>query len=396
MYPLVFPAAVAALCLGAQALTLGRQDADPDFARESAAVQETCLRAVGLPDCPGPAQDGGVDSLPSWGRVLPRTVQTGCLDSALLAEDMGELGFSAKGCDTALQMGADVRSGKPDWWPYDTPDAGQVSPANVSHTKPVVWVHIHKSMGTFIYSLAMMSHENVVQPSYNGNWWPYDTPDAVRKGHATHADCSKRSEWFAWSNVTWGQIEHDIDDYNLCHDHFNYGILLRDPSALAISKASMEMYTPGQTIDSMSCLVRGENDDMTDLTRKCDYAAPMKHHWKLWWFYDNFLVRTLGGQSVWSLPAGGITEEHAHNAIERLSKFEVVMFGEDFEDTAHLQATIGWRPEFFDKAFKRPSTHVVEFTDEQNSQARHNNRFDYMVYDHFKSIPIQQRVKKFQ
>jgi len=304
---------------------------------------------------------------------------------------MAELGFGAEGCARALEMTvARVMRNNP---LANTPVEGGVPRANVSHAKPVIWVHIHKSMGTFIYSMAMLNHENVVRPSFNGNWWPYDTPDAVDKGKATHADCSKRAEYFAWSNVTWAQIEHTMDEYNLCHNHFNYGTLLRDPNTLAISKASMEMYTPDETIASMSCLVRRGND--TDLTHACNHAAPLKNDWRLWWFYDNFLVRTLGGQSVWSLPAGGITEEHAHKAIERLSKFEVVMFAEDFEDKAYLETAIGWRQEFFDTAYKRPSTHVVEFTDEQNKQARLTNRFDYMVYDHFKRIPMQKRVNKF-
>mmetsp|Transcript_27878 Transcript_27878/g.74392 ORF Transcript_27878/g.74392 Transcript_27878/m.74392 type:complete len:131 (+) Transcript_27878:808-1200(+) len=123
---------------------------------------------------------------------------------------------------------------------------------------------------------------------------------------------------------------------------------------------------------------------------------PKKTTGDLWWFYDNFLVRTLGGQSVWSLPAGAITEEHAHKVIERLSKFDVVMFADDFKNKAYLETAIGWRQEFFDKAWKRPSTHVVEFTSQQNEQARLTNRFDYMVHDHFKKIPMRRRVKKFQ
>jgi hypothetical protein len=384
MYRLVLLAGAVTFRPGAQALTLGQLDADPDEARSLAAVQETCLAAVGLPDCPkGRAWGDGVDS------KLP---QTGCIDAAQLAEDMGELGFGVEGCARALKTNADAR-GDP---MTKDPELGQVAPANVPHTKPVVWVHIHKSMGTFIYSLARLNGENVVRPSFNGNWWPCDVPDAVRKGKAHHCSCQRRTEFFEWSNVTWAQIEHDMDDYNLCHEDFNYGILLRDPNQLAISKASMEKYTPDETNASLSCLVGREDDELTEVTRACNSAAPVKSDWRLWWFYDNFLVRTLGGQSVWNLPAGGITEEHAHKAIERLSKFQIVMFGEDFKETEHLKDAIGWRPEYFEKGFKRPSSHVVKFTDEQDGQARHTNRFDYMVYDHFRSMSIEERIKKFQ
>jgi len=186
-----------------------------------------------------------------------------------------------------------------------------------------------------------------------------------------------------------------MENHNLCHEQFNYGILLRDPNKLAISKASMESYSSVETLASLSCLVGGSSHK-EHLDWACDNAAPIKNTWRLWWFWDNFLVRMLAGGAVWGLPPGEITEEHAHLAIQRLSKFNVVMFAGDFEDKGHLESTIGWRPEKYDKVWKRPSSHVVELTDEQDAQARVTNRFDYMVYDHFKSMPIQQRVKKFQ
>mmetsp|Transcript_27878 Transcript_27878/g.74390 ORF Transcript_27878/g.74390 Transcript_27878/m.74390 type:complete len:260 (+) Transcript_27878:276-1055(+) len=192
---------------------------------------------------------------------------------------MAELGFGAEGCARALEMTvARVMRNNP---LANTPVEGGVPRANVSHAKPVIWVHIHKSMGTFIYSMAMLNHENVVRPSFNGNWWPYDSPDPSRTGEAwqAKADCSKRAEFFAWSNVTWAQIEHDMDDYNLCHGHFNYGILLRDPNALAISKASMEGYSPEETIASLECLVGRESG--SDLTHACNSAAPKKNNWRL-------------------------------------------------------------------------------------------------------------------
>jgi len=112
--------------------------------------------------------------------------------------------------------------------------------------------------------------------------------------------------------------------------------------------------------------------------------------------WDNFAIRMLAGGAVWGLPAGAITEEHADKAIQRLSKFDVVMFEEDFEKKEYLERAIGWRPENYEKTWKRPSTHVVELTHEQDAQARFTNRFDYKVYDHFRRMPMQKRVKKFQ
>jgi len=81
--------------------------------------------------------------------------------------------------------------------------------------------------------------------------------------------------------------------------------------------------------------------------------------------------------------------------IERLSKFDVVMFAHDFKNKAYLETAIGWRQELYDKAYTRPSTHVVELTKEQDKKAKRANRFDYMVYNHFKSFPMEKRVKKF-
>jgi hypothetical protein len=209
-----------------------------------------------------------------------------------------------------------------------------------------------------------------------------------------------------------------MEDWNLCHGHFNYGILLRDPTELAISKANFEKYFPDEVIASLNCIAEKENKNVAELktptqffsdqrrrrargafapTDTCgDRAARIKNDWKLWWFFDNFLVRMLGGYSVWSLPAGGVTEEHAQLAIQRLSKFEVVMFPEDFEDTEYLETAIGWRSEHYEKASKRSSDHTIQLTDEQNGQARLANRFDYMVYDHFRKVPMHERINKFQ
>jgi len=255
-----------------------------------------------------------------------------------------------------------------------------------------MWVHIHKSMGTFIYWLALLNGENLVRPSFNGNWWPHDTPSGANK----RVSCQDRSSWFDWSNATWGQIEHTIGDDDLCHNQFNYGIFIRDPNDLAISKASFENYTANETLASLSCLL----DATGDLNRAqgCNHAAHKKHDWRLWWFWDNFLVRTLGGEEIWSLPAGGVTEAHVQKVIARLSKFDAVLFMDDFDHTEYLKSTIGWHPKHYTKAkrHKNKAKHVVELTDEQAEIARHTNRFDYMVLDHFRQIPMQVRIRKFQ
>jgi len=108
-------AATSALRLGARALTLGQQGADPDMARASSGVQEACPAALGLPDCP-----------PGGGAAPP-----GCFDYGLLAEDMAELGFGAEGCARALEMTvARVMRNNP---LANTPVEGGVPRANVSH-----------------------------------------------------------------------------------------------------------------------------------------------------------------------------------------------------------------------------------------------------------------------
>jgi hypothetical protein len=347
--------------------------------------------------------------------------ERGCLDSALLAEDIRELGVGADGCARAELLGADrgpdalvgadpsqdanskegvatPRNGK-GRAPYvsnplsATPVAGDVPRLdNLSHNKPVMWVHVHKSMGTFIYWLALLNKENLVRPSFNGNWWPHDTPSGANHG----VSCQDRFSWFDWSNATWGQIEHTISDSDLCHDHFNYGIFIRDPNELAISKASFENYTANETLVSLGCLQ--DTTGELNITDACNHAAHKKHNWRLWWFWDNFLVRTLGGEDVWSLPAGEVTEEHVQKVIARLLKFDAVLFMDDFEDTDYLKSTIGWHPKHYKKAkrHKNKAKHVVELTDEQADMARHTNRFNYMVFDYFRKIPMQTRVRKFQ
>mmetsp|Transcript_105871 Transcript_105871/g.284586 ORF Transcript_105871/g.284586 Transcript_105871/m.284586 type:complete len:250 (-) Transcript_105871:71-820(-) len=249
-----------------------------------------------------------------------------------------------------------------------------------------MWVHIHKSMGTSVYSLSEMSGENVVRLSFNGNWWPHDTPDGSKKP----INCGKRNYDFVWSNAIWGQIENRHDDQGICHEDFNNGTLLRDPNECVISKASKEAYSEVETIASLSCL------EVVPATDARNEASPTKKHWKLRRFWDNFLVRTLGGEEVWPLPAGGVTELRAQKVIERLSKFDAVLFVKDFEHKAYLESAIGWNLEHYDKAYKRLSDHVVELTTEQDAQVRRTNMFDYIVLDHFRSIPMRERVHKFQ
>jgi len=71
---------------------------------------------------------------------------------------------------------------------------------------------------------------------------------------------------------------------------------------------------------------------------------------------------------------------------------------EDFENPDYLKGTIGWHPKHYKKAkrHKNKAKHVVNLTDEQAEMARHTNRFDYMVLDYFRKIPMQTRVRKFQ
>jgi len=259
--------------------------------------------------------------------------------------------------------------------------------------KPVMWLHVHKAMGTMFHLQARANNEKIVEPSFNGNWWKHDTPS----GHHGGLSCEKRINYFMNSGATWGQIEHTVADDELCHEGFNYGTFLRDPNELAISKASYERFLPNQTIASLQCLVQ----ESVRKSKACWEATPVRFGSKmaqLWMFFDNFLVRTLGGDEVWKLGAGQVTEVHAQRAIDRLSKFEAIVLKEDLISDAaahHVARSFGWKTIMTQKPVN-PSVHVTELNSTQAQMARHTNRFDYMVLEHFQKIPLKQRVRAFK
>merc|ERR1712224_902912 len=80
---------------------------------------------------------------------------------------------------------------------------------SATRAKPVMWLHVHKAMGSMFYQVARYNQEKVVEPSFNGNWWPYDTPSGDQR---TRPSCEKRANYFRSTGATWGQIEHTLVD----------------------------------------------------------------------------------------------------------------------------------------------------------------------------------------
>jgi len=323
------------------------------------AIQLPCLPEDGLPECPAAGERS------SERFVSP---QFQCLDKGMLASDMGDSGFSA-----CLER-----------------DAGIRRVVQKPRAKPVMWLHVHKAMGSMFYVQAGRNNESIVQPSFNGNWWPHDT----RSGGHGGPSCEKRIKHFRDTGATWGQIEHAVTDDDLCHKDFNYGTFLRDPNELAVSKANFERFTPDQTIDALECLVQ----DKIEKSKACQESCQNIHGEHLWMFFDNFLVRTLGGDEVWKLEAGMVEEKHAQKAIERLSKFEAVVLKDDLINAAsadHVAASFGWNNIMTKKPIN-PSKHLSSLNSAQAKMARHTNRFDYMVLEHFQKIPVKNRVRAFK
>merc|ERR1719356_63928 len=102
-----------------------------------------------------------------------------------------------------------------------------------------------------------------------------------------------------------------------------------------------------------------------------------------WAVFDNFLIRMILGKNGLKLPIGSVTEEHAHQAIRTLSKFDVVTLVEEFDDLGLkvLGEELGWRTTAV-KENVQHRAHAVSNADIEYLKER--TKMDFLVYNFFK------------
>eukprot|EP00927_Polykrikos_kofoidii_P052175 TRINITY_DN4595_c0_g1_i1.p1 TRINITY_DN4595_c0_g1~~TRINITY_DN4595_c0_g1_i1.p1 ORF type:complete len:340 (+),score=46.01 TRINITY_DN4595_c0_g1_i1:105-1124(+) len=241
----------------------------------------------------------------------------------------------------------------------------------VTRERPVLWVHIHKSGGTFMCQLAAIAGEHVIPTKdTNCNWAGHDL--YVDSGFPQKGvTCAERVYYFKSMGVSWGQLEHEIWDSCLCWDDFFYGTMLRSPIGLM---RSMMNYHPhhGKAF-------------VQDVQNELLYPSPSSLTQNVTWkFMDNFQIRVLA--SAMEVPAGKITIEHFDKARRVLDGMNVVARLEDLPNIGgDLFSRLGWSPDMaaYVGMPRNPSDHVFDFTQEEAEMLLELNKFDVALYESY-------------
>lgn len=253
--------------------------------------------------------------------------------------------------------------------------------------RPIMWVHISKAGGSTMCALAR-HNDVVVQPNDNCNWVGHDSCHLVNKGPRTN--CEERSLYFQKHNFTWGQIEREFNDGDLCFGTFDYGIMLREPVDLLESLLNFLEIPEGLVDKYWHCVEsKGQGNSCDGLGNglgACDFLP--------WYYMDNYLVRILGGRAIYSLPVGAITTEHVEAALGTLSKFKAVLIFEDLKDNHVFENLFGWS-NLPTQTHVNSHSHNIKFTQEQRGQLREFMMHDYTIYEHFSRLPLAQRAFSF-
>ena len=101
--------------------------------------------------------------------------------------------------------------------------------------------------------------------------------------------------------------------------------------------------------------------------------------------YDNFYVRTLAGAEAMWLPAGELDRSHLAVAKARLSKFDVVIVLDQYEQQRRqLQSAFGWQHTELGRSVVTVSGNqngsCTPFSAPQLEQLRQANQLDYELY----------------
>mmetsp|Transcript_114426 Transcript_114426/g.255341 ORF Transcript_114426/g.255341 Transcript_114426/m.255341 type:complete len:326 (+) Transcript_114426:52-1029(+) len=259
-----------------------------------------------------------------------------------------------------------------------------------THTrKPVIWIHVHKNAGTTICELARANNESIV-PEYadgeprtlhNCMWYLHDSHYLINT--SSHTSCADRRHAFATGQWTFGMIEREIHEDDIC-EGFMYGILLREPVSHAVSFANAEF---ANVTRDLACHRSG--------ALPCDQwmfkrgARPTVQSWII---FDNYQVRTLLGEDGLKIPPGQVTEQHARKVIAMLSKFDLVSLVEELDGAMPrmLGDTLGWKTTSVPHENSRlPFEQTI--SDQDMAYIEELNKMDRMVYDYFKHVPIDER-----
>lgn len=305
------------------------------------------------------------------------TIFTG-LEPQML-QDMEDLPFSVdwKLLTTLAKVRRSSDEPEQSWFPFSR---NQAKARSQSHKKSriVIWMHIHKSAGTFMCHIAGLAGEDVVRPAANCNWQLHDMYGDSGKPQRG-ISCKDRSAYFQRHHYTWGQIERELFPSDRCWGkdldggNLTYGVMLREPLSLMRSMMNFHPQIGKEFVTAVKHEIASPK------------AAPMPDQFAQWKIMDNYAVRLLA--PALEVPAGQIDQSHYDKAIETLSHFRYVQRLEDLPDNAGtLFEELGWPPQMRhtiqNKQNAAPSR--FDFTADEAAWLREVNRWDIALYDAYR------------
>lgn len=398
------------------------------------------VAAVALPR----SVDGAVDAQVAWDLIdLPFSIDESLLGELLAhpAEDSTPIKLDLGLLDSKFKRNLKIASVQnlTSLWGADSSDAdgpkqikwqprlrggGKLKPARPLggiRRKPLVWVHLHKAGGHLMCNMAKLN-ENVVRPETNCNWeghdgWKQSGQPSVRKS------CSERAQMFHEFGYTYGQIEREISDEEVC-DQFRYGIMFREPLALMQSTLNYELWfqTRGESKGRRLPEKGGQGappvlapptkpppkkersiysqpflefpSDVSEwLKGKIEAEAVPGNERVPWVWLDNFQTRFLA--NAFDVPAGQITRDHLARARAFLQRndFTVQVLEDLPEQGENLFKKLGWtwykgafkkKTHSFKKLLKNNPSYKAEhrdFTPEEQDYLRRLNQYDVELYN---------------
>lgn len=256
----------------------------------------------------------------------------------------------------------------------------------------VMWVHVSKSSGSSICKAAHENGEHVIAPACNCNYWEVDRARDMNKTR-DHISCRDRVELFRSHGVTWAQIEREVNENDLCED-IDYGIMIRDPKGLALSFANYEADKFGRSNLNADIVSRHLNCVVSKgKGGTCDGLAAFNgEHIQapLYMFFDNYLVRVLGGIDTYRLPVGGVTKQHLNLVMQRLASFKKVLVSDDFKKDRFWLDAFNWTTA---PKRERESSHTLVFSQEQLELMDKTMSHDLQIWNMFSNMDFESRVK---
>lgn len=248
---------------------------------------------------------------------------------------------------------------------------------------PITFIHVHKTAGSLICSLAKTAGEHIVSPSANCNEKSEFVNDDYHSrgveyitGPRKQPKCADRQSHMQAKGFTFSAIEREVTDDDLCPDIFNVVGFMRQP------------------LQRMESLVNFAEHKSFGIPLakyiECVQQSNCDGHTKEWEHFDNYFVRSMAGKDGMIAVPGGITEQHfemAINAVQRahlLAPMECLFSREDTPGTKavhqKLQDLFGWDIRPGVPAVNSGHGHTLRFTKEQIESLEKMNSYDLRLY----------------